>query len=176
MLKKYNIAINILFWIMIASITAFIALALIKPEYKLNAYLFGEQTQEESALEKEPVVVTEYKEIEKKVDWYYFIATAYSKNDAAQGTDDKTATGETVRSGIIAVDPKIIPYGTIIEIKDMGYFVAEDCGSKIKGNRIDIYFDSKKDAKEFGRQGLWIRFVVGSNIQLAAVKASTVAD
>ncbi len=44
-------------------------------------------------------------------------------------------------------------------VKDMGVFSAEDCGGNIKGNRIDIYFDSKSDAKAFGRQGIWIRIM-----------------
>jgi 3D (Asp-Asp-Asp) domain-containing protein len=57
------------------------------------------------------------------------------------------------------VDPKVIPLGTRIEIKDMGIFVAEDTGGKIKGNRIDIYFDSKEEAKKFGIRGIWINII-----------------
>jgi len=160
MLKKYNIAVNIAFWIIVAGIVAVFALSLFVPGLKLNSYLFG--THKEVIVEKEPLVITEYKEIEKKIEWYYFVATGYSSNDSGQGTGALTATGKAVKEGIIAVDPEMIPYGTVIEIKDVGVFTAEDCGSKIKGNRLDIYFDSLKDAKEFGRQGVWIRFVNGS--------------
>ncbi|GAG63085.1 unnamed protein product [marine sediment metagenome] len=63
---------------------------------------------------------------------------------------------------MIAVDTRVIPLGTKIEIKDMGIFKAEDTGGKIKGNRIDIYFDTKKEAKEFGRKGVWIKIIDNS--------------
>jgi len=60
---------------------------------------------------------------------------------------------------MIAVDPDVIPLGTRIEIKNMGFFTAEDTGGKIKGNRIDIYFDSKKEAEEFGKKGVWVQII-----------------
>ena len=167
MLKKYNLIINILFWAMLAVIITVFMLAFFKPDLKLNSYLFG--APEKIIIEKEPVKITEYKEVEKNIEWFYFVATGYSGNDASQGTDSVTATGKTVREGIIAVDPEVIPYGTLIEIKEVGYFTAEDCGSKIQGNRIDIYFDSKQEAKQFGRQGIWLRIIRGSNLQLAEI-------
>ena len=61
-----------------------------------------------------------------------------------------TATGVMAKSGhTIAVDPSVIPYGTKIVIWGHTY-VAEDCGGAIKGNRIDIYFDTHEEALEFG--------------------------
>lgn len=48
----------------------------------------------------------------------------------------------------IAVDPKVIPYGTVVII-DGHEYEAMDCGGGIKGNRIDVYFDSHDEAKEF---------------------------
>jgi 3D (Asp-Asp-Asp) domain-containing protein len=163
MLKKYNIAINISFWIIIAAIISIVILSFTMPQLKIGSYLFGEEKSKEEQVDvgKEPVVVTKYMQVEKDVEWFYFVATGYNKNDAAQGTDGITATGKSVREGIIAVDPTIIPFGTKVEIKDMGEFVAEDCGSKIKGNRIDIFFDSKVEAKEFGRKGVWVRYLDG---------------
>ncbi|MBN1298772.1 MAG: 3D domain-containing protein, partial [Actinobacteria bacterium] len=171
---KYNIIINILFWAVTSAVISVFAIALLWPDLKINNYLFG--THKEIIVKTEPVVVTEYKNIEKNNEWFYFIATGYSKNDPQQGTNDITATGKTVREGIIAVDPDIIPFGTVIEIKELGYFVAEDCGSKIKGNRIDIYFDSKEEAKDFGRQGLWIRIIDDKYYQVAQIKASIIQD
>ena len=44
----------------------------------------------------------------------------------------------------------------------MGFFTAEDTGGKIKGNRIDIYFDSKKEAQEFGKKGVWVKIIDNS--------------
>ena len=54
--------------------------------------------------------------------------------------------------------------------KDMGFFIAEDCGGKIKGNRIDIYFDSVEEAENFGRQDIWIRFVGNNPLEIAVSK------
>lgn len=60
------------------------------------------------------------------------------------------AIGEELQEGYsIAVDPNVIPYGTEVVINDRIY-KAQDCGGAIKGNRIDLYFDSHEDALEFG--------------------------
>jgi 3D (Asp-Asp-Asp) domain-containing protein len=161
MIKKYNIAINVSFWIIIVSIISIVILSFTMPELKIGSYLFGEEKEKQADVVKEPAVVTKYVQVEKNVEWFYFVATGYNKNDAKQGTTGVTATGKNAREGIIAVDPKIIPYGTKVEIKNMGDFVAEDCGGKIKGNRIDIFFDSKEEAKEFGKKGVWVRYLDG---------------
>ena len=46
----------------------------------------------------------------------------------------------------IAVDPSIIPYGSIVLINGKEY-VAQDCGGAIKGDKIDIFVDSPKMQK-----------------------------
>lgn len=67
-----------------------------------------------------------------------------------------TATGKTVRKGIIAVDPKVIPLHTKVYVEildstpDYGYAVAEDVGGAIKGNKIDLYYDSQDYVDRFG--------------------------
>lgn len=67
-------------------------------------------------------------------------------------TDGITATGTKAMEGrTIAVDPNKIPYGTEVLIDGKTY-IAEDCGGAIKGNRIDLYFDSHQSALEWGRQ------------------------
>ena len=162
MLKKYNIVISVLFWTVIISIALIVTLALTTPKLNLFSYLIGKNT--EVIVQKEPYLVTEYKEIETKVEWFYFVATGYSGNDISQGTTGITATGKVAVEGIIAVDPKIIPFGTTVEIKDIGVFVADDRGEKIKGNRIDIFFDSKEEAKDFGKKGVWLRFLDNGNV------------
>lgn len=49
----------------------------------------------------------------------------------------------------IAVDPKIIPLGSKVEINGIEY-IAEDTGGAIKGNKIDIYIDSHSRALQLG--------------------------
>lgn len=67
-------------------------------------------------------------------------------------SDGFTATGKRAEGRIIAVDPKVIPLHTRVEIDGLGYFYAEDTGSAIKGNRIDVLFANHNDALEFGVQ------------------------
>ena len=60
--------------------------------------------------------------------------------------------GERLTEGYsIAVDPNVIPYRTEVVINGHTY-KAQDCGGAIKGNRIDVYFESHDEALEFGIQ------------------------
>lgn len=92
-----------------------------------------------------------------------FKATAYSHLDA--GCDMITATGTTVRTGTIAVDPKIVPYGTrMFIVSNDGKYVygigtAEDCGGGIKGMRLDLYFDTRAKCFQFGVRQCTVYFL-----------------
>lgn len=64
-----------------------------------------------------------------------------------------TSTGKIPKEGrTIAVDPKLIPYGSIVYIQDYGLYVAEDCGGAIKGNRIDVFTASYNKALSMGHK------------------------
>ena len=70
------------------------------------------------------------------------------------GTDyvQKTASGTIPTAGrTVAVDTDVIPFGTVLII-DGHEYVAEDTGSAVNGNVIDIYFDSHESACEYGVQ------------------------
>ena len=45
----------------------------------------------------------------------------------------------------------MLPFGTIVEINGIEYTV-EDIGGAIKGNHIDIFFDTHEEALQFGKQ------------------------
>ena len=77
-------------------------------------------------------------------------ASAYSSQDPGNG--NYTATGSRLKKGIVSVDPKVIPLGTKLYVDGYGYAVADDVGGAIKGSRIDLAFDSRRDALHFGRQ------------------------
>ena len=61
-----------------------------------------------------------------------------------------TATGASVRKGIIAVDPRIIPLGQKVYVEGYGAARALDTGGAIKGNRIDLYMNSEQEALSWG--------------------------
>lgn len=78
------------------------------------------------------------------------VATAYTAGCA--GCSGYTATGYRAGHGIVAVDPRVIPLGTRLYIPGYGFAIAGDTGGAIRGNRIDLGFDSLSDAIQFGRR------------------------
>lgn len=72
-------------------------------------------------------------------------ATAYTH------TGNKTYSGTTPRAGYtVAVDPKVIPLGTRLYVDGYGYAKAEDIGSAITGRKIDLFFNSEKECRDWG--------------------------
>lgn len=68
------------------------------------------------------------------------------------GDSTRTSTGTSPTVGrTVAVDPSVIPYGSQVIINGHTY-IAEDCGGGIKGNRIDILFETHQGALNFGIQ------------------------
>ncbi len=82
------------------------------------------------------------------------IATAYTAG--CGGCDGMTAIGRRAGHGIVAVDPRIIPLGTRLYIPGYGPAIAGDTGGAIVGHRIDLGFDSVRDAMLFGRRGVTV--------------------
>lgn len=80
-------------------------------------------------------------------------ATAYCPCVKCCGKSDGiTASGVKAVEGItIAADTKVFPMGTKIDI-DGHIYTVQDTGGAIKGNRIDIYFNSHAEALKFGRK------------------------
>ena len=66
-------------------------------------------------------------------------------------TGNRTATGVYPKAGrTVAVDTKYIPHGTVLYIEGIGLRIAEDTGGDIKGNRLDVFVDSKEEAIKKG--------------------------
>jgi len=85
-----------------------------------------------------------------------FTVTKYTPRSAAYGkfNDGLTATLTKAdpKNRIVAVDPKLIPYGSWVWVEDLGWFRAEDCGSAIKGFRLDLLTATEGEAMDFGKQ------------------------
>lgn len=118
-----------------------------------------ETTVSEPVIEVKQIVkeseITPEPEIERVSLGEYRITAYCACEVCCPGTSDGiTATGTKATEGrTIAVDPDVIPLGSIVEINGVEY-VAEDVGGAIKGDRIDLYFNSHEDALEWGVQYL----------------------
>lgn len=98
-----------------------------------------------------------YKKLLKNVQ-----LTAYSSQEDGIGT--KTASGNRVKEGrTIAVDKSLVPLGWWVYIEGLGFRRAEDTGGAIKGKIMDVYYDSLKDVKNFGRKKGRTVYVIGPN-------------
>ena len=91
------------------------------------------------------------------LDELYCEATAYC-------TGSITASGKVpVRNpnGIstIAVDPSVIPMGTIVYVEGYGQAIAADTGGAIKGYKIDIYVNSESEAQNWGRRKVKVQII-----------------
>ena len=86
-------------------------------------------------------------------------ASAYSADEC--GGNTATASGARARVYYtIATDPRYYPMGTIIYIPyfanypNGGWFIAQDTGGAIKGNKIDVFMSNLSECNRFGRRNL----------------------
>jgi len=68
-----------------------------------------------------------------------------------------TASGSHASRGTIAADTRVYPFGTVMEIPGYGYGRVEDRGGAIKGDHVDLYFGSHKEALRWGKQLLRVK-------------------
>lgn len=84
------------------------------------------------------------------------LSTAYCPCAKCCGPNAKGIThlGVPAKKGVIAVDPRVIPLGSRVYVDGYGFALAADTGSAIKGERIDVCFDSHEEALSWGMQRL----------------------
>ncbi len=83
----------------------------------------------------------------------YGEATAYTWGGGASGN---TSIGLYPKRGIVAVDPRVIPYYTKLYIPGYGMAIAGDTGGAIVGTRIDLFMDSLHECYQWGRRDVEI--------------------
>ena len=113
---------------------------------------------------RERLVMLEDGTLRRYTAVYSMTATAYDAGYQSTGKNPGdpyygiTRSGTRVRPGVVAVDPRVIPLGSTLYVESQGrsasYGIsyAEDTGGAIKGNRIDLYYESRSEALRFGRQ------------------------
>lgn len=91
--------------------------------------------------------------------WMSVQATGYSTQEAGLSTHTATGIDLRVNPRVIAVDPSIIPLGSLVEVQGMGVYVAGDTGGAINGRIIDIHFSSVSQALSWGRRTVNVRII-----------------
>lgn len=82
-------------------------------------------------------------------------ASAYTAAaDECGKSDGITASGVKVTENRTIACPPTYPFGAKIAIEGYGTYICEDRGGAIKGNKFDIYMETKKEAFAFGRRNL----------------------
>lgn len=122
--------------------------------FSIGIFLFSHGSRETSVA-TDPESVQEYVwgTGRWEPDYESFHATAYS----ISGT---TFSGVKVAEGIVAADPKILPIGSVLEVRAgqySGIYTVLDTGLAIRGRIIDIYLQDYNKAVRFGRQRVKIR-------------------
>ena len=111
-----------------------------------STYVTPIQTpQPQPTLEPQPIKITALGE---------FKFTYYTNSYAdCKKTDGITFSGtRAIENLTVAVDTRIIPLGSFLYLENVGFVVAQDIGSAVKGNIIDIYYEGKvEDPQEFGQ-------------------------
>jgi 3D (Asp-Asp-Asp) domain-containing protein len=97
--------------------------------------------------------------LEEAFDWSKYptkqvVATGYTAGIESTGKQPDHPSYGITYSGVkvkrdlystVAADPNVFPIGTILFIPDYGYGVVADTGGAIKGNRLDLYYETVKD-------------------------------
>lgn len=86
-------------------------------------------------------------------------ATAYSTEANGMGTYSATGINLKQHPSCVAVDPSVIPLGSIIWVSGYGVSVAGDTGTAIKGNVIDLHFSTVSQSMAWGRRTVTVKIL-----------------
>ena len=121
-----------------------------KPTVKLKATKTPAPTIVVTPVPTQEITVTEDAQGLRSIGTFRLSAYCACSKCCGKYANGITASGKTARANhTIAADTSVLPFGTEVYIDGQKY-VVEDRGGAIKGNRIDIYFDSHTEANNFG--------------------------
>jgi len=88
-------------------------------------------------------------------------ASAYEPGPRSCGpsADGRTSCGLRAGYGVVAVDPRVIPLRSRLYVEGYGLAIAGDTGRAIKGNRIDLGFNTYREAMRFGRRSVIVHIL-----------------
>jgi 3D (Asp-Asp-Asp) domain-containing protein len=88
-----------------------------------------------------------------------YTRSASMRASAYTHTGNRTATGVLPYYGVVSVDPSVIPLGAKMYVEGYGYATALDKGKAIKGDRIDLFFNTRKEALDWGLRRVTVYFI-----------------
>lgn len=107
--------------------------------------------------ESKPAAKTESKPAQTTGRTLKVQATGYSTQQPGLSTHTYMGIDLRVNPRVIAVDPSVIPLGSMVEVEGMGVYIAGDTGGAINGNIIDIHFKTVAEALQWGRRNVTVR-------------------
>jgi 3D (Asp-Asp-Asp) domain-containing protein len=124
-----------------------------------------EEEKKVEEVKKEENIIIETKKVPKNSNLpegkFIINASAYTAAaDECGKSDGITASGKKVKENETIACPKNFAFGTKINIEGYGTYICQDRGGAIKGNKIDIYMETKAQAFAFGRRNLVAEIVV----------------
>ena len=128
----------------------------------------------EPAVKAEKAAADEIPPLEEAFDWSQYPvkkveATGYTAGEESTGKKPGHPSYGITYSGVkvkrdlystVAADPKVFPIGTILFIPGYGYGVVADTGSAIKGDKIDLYYETVDEVyKNWGKRTLDVHII-----------------
>lgn len=123
-------------------------------------------TKDYLMLNGEKIGYTEIIDMEATAYDLSYESTGKNPGDPGYGI---TYTGTHAKSGTVSVDPDVIPLGSELYIEsldesiDYGFARAEDIGSAINGNRIDLFINDNQEALDFGIRNVRVYILEKNN-------------
>ncbi|MBM7661409.1 3D (Asp-Asp-Asp) domain-containing protein [Bacillus mesophilus] len=112
--------------------------------------------------------------LEEAIDWTQYPSTVVTATGYTAGVESTgkspshpsygiTYSGVKVKRDLystVAADLSVFPLGTILFIPGYGYGVVADKGGAIKGNKVDLYYETVKDVyEEWGKKKVEVYIV-----------------
>lgn len=163
-LKRFKIG---LFTITLGMVLVGASFALADDKAVAEGIILPEELNETAAILTSSVAIAENEPTTQPEEWIDAVATAYCPCEICCGKwalnrPDGivyTASGAIAEEGVtIAADWSIYPPGTVLFVEGLGEMIVQDRGGAIQGQKIDVYFESHADARQFGRQN--VRFYI----------------
>ncbi|KAA6450498.1 hypothetical protein FZC77_06240 [Bacillus swezeyi] len=147
-------------------------------QLRLTFKSLPKEKAEKTSLSAAKQIKNKPKKLEDAFDWSKYpkqkvTATGYTAGAESTGKQPHhpeyglTYSGVKVKRDLystVAADPSVFPIGTILFIPDYGYGVVADTGSAIKGNRLDLYYETVEDVyNEWGKRTLDVYVIQKGN-------------